>query len=607
MITPAFSRAALALSSLILVAAISSAPSRSLPLATAQGANSQGWTQDEQYRWYRGSQGSRLVPLFWLKALEQPGSEELFLKPANVARFGYLPLTSGDNLGLPVGFAVDRTPHRDLDFTKLRWFRAQRDGEPWVGMNCAACHTAEIIYQGKTLRVDGGPTLADFQTFTNDLDEALARTAADPAKFDRFAARVLSNGGNAADRAQLRTALTAFNARQAKLHALNAPEPDYGNGRVDAVGHILNRVAFLNRADGQFGGPADAPVSYPFLWNINQHDFVQWNGIAPNKGAKLPSGQVFDIGALVRNDSEVIGVFADVDVGTSVSVNGYRSSVNVTNLDAMEAQLGRLSAPPWPADWKPLDQRAVNAGRTLFKDHCSSCHAVLERTDLRTPIKAVMTPIFGPGGIGTDPWMACNAFTYQAKSGRLKGVRKAFLFGESRFGEVGFNWEMLVATSVGTLFGKKRQITATAAQAAFGIPRRIQVAPVAAVGAGQASKEDRLRDCRANAGDSLMRYKGRPLNGIWATAPYLHNGSVRTLYELLLPPERRKTEFWVGSREFDPKDIGFVDQQGSRGRKFRVSEGGKPIPGNSNSGHDYGNASFTDDDRYALIEYMKSF
>src|SRR6185295_12429031 len=98
----------------------------------------------------------------------------------------------------------------------------------------------------------------------------------------------------------LRSALTAFMAWEDRIEALNNPAgPDrvtlrYGHGRLDAFGHIYNKVAALSGAEDQFTAPADAPVSYPFLWNITQHDRVQWNGIAPNKGLKLPSGQVFD-------------------------------------------------------------------------------------------------------------------------------------------------------------------------------------------------------------------------------------------------------------------------------------------------------------------------
>lgn len=104
-----------------------------------------------------------------------------------------------------------------------------------------------------------------------------------------------------------------------------------------------------------------------------------------------------------------------------------------------------------------------------------------------------------------------------------------------------------------------------------------------------------------------MAYKARPLNGIWATAPYLHNGSVKSLFELLRPPELRAKSFFVGNREFDPKDVGYLDAPASYGRRFSTTDAqGKPIDGNSNLGHDYGNSGFTDQERRALVEYMKS-
>jgi hypothetical protein len=202
--------------------------------------------------------------------------------------------------------------------------------------------------------------------------------------------------------------------------------------------------------------------------------------------------------------------------------------------------------------------------------------------------------------------MACNAFTYQATTGRLKGVRNSFIIGE-RFGERDFTRTMLVATSVGVLFGKKRQIAESVAKTALGIPRRIDVEEAAQLEPGQKEKAARLRDCRVNAMDKLMAYKGRPLNGIWATAPYLHNGSVKSLFELLLEPDKRAKSFFVGNREYDDKNVGYVDAPAPYGRLFRVEEApGKEIEGNSNKGHDYGNAGFSDEDRYDLVEYMKT-
>jgi hypothetical protein len=93
-------------------------------------------------------------------------------------------------------------------------------------------------------------------------------------------------------------------------------------------------------------------------------------------------------------------------------------------------------------------------------------------------------------------------------------------------------------------------------------------------------------------------YKGRPLNGIWATAPFLHNGSVPNLDELLKPPAKRVKKFKVGSREFDPVHVGFRSDVGD----FDFDTA---LPGNSNAGHDY-DREFTADERLQLIEYMKS-
>ena len=71
-----------------------------------------------------------------------------------------------------------------------------------------------------------------------------------------------------------------------------------------------------------------------------------------------------------------------------------------------------------------------------------------------------------------------------------------------------------------------------------------------------------------NQQDSMIRlgYKARPLNGIWATAPYLHNASVRTLYQLLLPAEQREKTFNLGSKEFDPVNVGYVDGPAAKER-----------------------------------------
>ena len=54
-----------------------------------------------------------------------------------------------------------------------------------------------------------------------------------------------------------------------------------------------------------------------------------------------------------------------------------------------------------------------------------------------------------------------------------------------------------------------------------------------------------------------LAYKARPLNGIWATPPYLHNSSVPNLYELLLPAEQRSKQFYLGRKSYDPVRVGY--------------------------------------------------
>ena len=98
---------------------------------------------------------------------------------------------------------------------------------------------------------------------------------------------------------------------------------------------------------------------------------------------------------------------------------------------------------------------------------------------------------------------------------------------------------------------------------------------------------------------ALLAYKARPLNGAWASAPYLHNGSVPTLYDLLRPANQRPTRFAVGRWEYDPKKVGYV----SDGEIPFVVD--TTLSGNRNSGHEYG-TKLSEEERWALVEYLKS-
>jgi mono/diheme cytochrome c family protein len=98
-------------------------------------------------------------------------------------------------------------------------------------------------------------------------------------------------------------------------------------------------------------------------------------------------------------------------------------------------------------------------------------------------------------------------------------------------------------------------------------------------------------------------YVARPLVGVWLLGPYLHNGSVPTLWDLLSPPDKRPGVFYRGYDVVDSKEVGFIstgDDAAAYG--FRFDTG---IRGNGNGGHVYG-TDLGDDDKRALVEFLKT-
>lgn len=612
--------------------------------AFGQEAGVQGWSERERNWWYSVSQGSRLIPESWLRALEQPDAAAPFLAPEHIRRFRYIPRAGGDGgrPALPLGFAVDIQSDRLLLRSRLRWFAGQGMDEPWVGLNCAACHTAELAYRGRRILVEGGPTHADFQGFREAFVEALRRTRGDPGKFARFAGKVLAGRDTSRNRALLAAALGALLQWHEAIEAQNATALRNGFGRLDAVGRILNKVALATGA-AQTPWPADAPVSYPFIWNAPQHDRVQWNGVALNTAsARGSGGRKTDIGALARNTGQGIGVFGDVRFDKGVLQIAY-SSLKVDNLVAMEKLVARLQSPAWPDAvlGRPHAAKAAR-GAVLYAERCASCHRPLRRDDLAAPVAARMVPL---SQVQTDIWMACNTYLFRAKAGALAGR----LAGGIRIKPEDSGLRLLRASISGVLIGKAPKVAEALAPNFLGLPRvqtpaidaylaapppagpiadnaALAVDPAKRARAAQCRDEERKLSAAAAAGaagDHLLAYKARPLNGIWATAPYLHNGSVPTLYDLLLPSRlkplfaapgfvpppgpHRPERFFIGAAEIDPVKVGIATAR-TAGNSFEfraVDERGSEILGNSNAGHDYG-TDLPDPDRWALVEYLKT-
>lgn len=536
----------------------------------------QNWSARESVAFYFTPQGSQLIPYDWFLALEQPDSNTSFRDTKNILRYRYLPQNKGpmNPDGLPVGFVGGEGSERK-----------------WLGMTCAACHTNEIRYKDTGYRVDGAPTHADVQGFLSDMVASLQKTHDDSAKFDRFAKAVLATKDTAASRAELKAELAKSIKIRVGYNLRNfvgfdpkqtGPSPLTHYGRLDAVDSIVNEVYWRSVRNPDLNNPtivarpADALVSYPFLWDTPQSDLVEWLGVAKSGG---PGG----IFSLSRNTGEVLGVFGDFEIPDPPSTfkPGYPSSVKFAQLKELEALMTTLWSPLWPSDFPKIDEAAAKKGEALFraklngKPSCQQCHAVIKRDDPKRKVIAKMDDV------GTDTRAYENFFNPTRPSGKLEGVNVNFVPLTETIEAKSGAGPMITNATIGVLLGFYKD-----------------------------APPDELKDVTFSGLmtkdlEEVAPYKGRSLNGIWATAPYLHNGSVPTLDALLRPAKDRPKEFSVGVRTFDPVKVGFLTEvEGFP--KFRViGTDGKPITGCSNAGHEYG-AGLNDEQRAQLIEYLKS-
>lgn len=550
---------------------------------------SQGWTAAERNWFYTVSQGSQMMPYKWFLALENAGDDKPFT--GELTGFGYLanPKSAGNPDGLPVGFVKDVDPANRSE---------------WVGLNCSACHTNQVNVAGHLVQIDGGPTNADMFQLIDGAAKALAAVATsttDP-KFMRFADRVLPAGHSPVDVEHLLAGLKTFSADFTRYVAASTTPVPWGRARLDAFGMIFNRVTAIDlKIDGN-NMPPDAPVSYPFLWDTHWHNVVQWNGSAPNELA---------VERLVRNVGEVLGVFAHADIKSEPQWPNY--SINTTarraNQLLIEDQLSRLRGPAWPKQWASIDAAKAQAGAKLYQANCIGCHAIVTPGKRQT---VTMTPI---SEVRTDPKMATNAATRVTKdTGVLDGATIPPLpIIVQPIGATSPTVELVAKITVAAVLAPVPMddvptVVKLAQKTAHGDLKSIALGMAAQTTGANVLREamtqtSALAEKQAGLAQEL-KYKARPLDGIWATAPYLHNGSVPNLWQVLLPAARRDSQFWVGSRDFDPVQVGFKTEQAPGASLFDTGKSG-----NSNAGHDgdaYGTSKLTDDQRWQLLEYLKT-
>ncbi|KAF7771448.1 hypothetical protein PCIT_a4025 [Pseudoalteromonas citrea] len=582
-----------------------SPPPKILPKITpAQGSSiervwlDQGWDAETRENFWFTNQGAQIIPYDWFVWLEQANSQQLFRHSEHMEMLRYLPMNASkaNPGGLPIGFALHNN---------------QTTGENWVGMTCAACHTNQLDYKGKKILIEGAPTLGNFVLFFKKLIAAMNETLADERKFNRFATNVLGENKTNNELTELKNRLqqvTLASAERQEVNKLPSHYPDdfTSYARLDAFGNIQNAGTAFALHDLNNRNTPTGPVSYPFLWGTHQSDVVQWNASAPNTPI---------IGPLVRNIGEVVGVFGSLEIKEAPFWQRlwgkklrYSSTVDIMGLGNLESWVKTLRSPQWPLEYFPaIDNNKAAKGALLYKAHCATCHQVIPREDELKRYIANQTLI---SELKTDPVTAYNASCHMAKTLILEGTKERILIGNT-FDKKDNAIDIPVNGVVGLVLKdiplalKAGNIAERVGDDGKKISGLTEFKNLISAHLNDRNKKAQVieTDCKDGKLDSGV-YKGRPLNGIWATAPYLHNGSVANLWELLKQPDNRSDQFWVGSREFDPVNVGYDTRQGLN--LFKVnSSNGQPQAGNSNLGHDYG-TMLTDTEKWQVVEYMKT-
>ncbi len=508
-----------------------------------------------------------------------------------------------------------------------------------IGLTCAACHTGSLMHNGTQFVVEGGSGNADFGLFSKTLAAAIGQTLMSSKlplldhRFEGFAERVLGDANSAGTREQLREDMnSAVDVLKKYQHRFEVAE---GSGRLDALSRIGNRVFSRNMDRPDNYAPINAPVSYPHIWTASWFDWVQYDGSIMNP--------------LVRNAGEALGVGATMNTSAEEGEARLATGIPLDKLAWVEDALrgeefnaekqGGLQAPTWDeAAFGEIDQDDVMAGRELYDTHCASCHLPAygsdafwsrELTNGKMPYQwrpfkwfdadgverqydkpLLRLKTVSLGQIGTDPLQASLLDSRMLDT--ASRVEHADAPAEAALGANAHLCAPYYTKKPDgdydnsgyskPTYRKRYQFSDVedSPNTTFGIA--LGAATTAAIEATFAStltspdKQAEYWTDRPNCFRTGAGYKARPLNGVWATGPFLHNGSVPTLDDLLGPADKRPVQVVLGKPEFDTEKVGVMQPS-----SVRVPEGSNydkrgrfvldtRLPGNSNRGHEFSDA-----------------
>jgi hypothetical protein len=526
----------------------------------------QAWSNKDRAFFYWAPQGSALLSYDIYLALEDVDSKELFNSIKSADKFGLLhdgidPINNPD--GLPIGIA------------KSVVVSGKFKGD-YAGLTCAACHTGQIQYKGREIRIDGGfANRFDLYLWLSTLSKSLDASLNDPQKFRTLYSRINLRTATSESDLRGRLKVDADNVRAQITNSFVVPFHP-GPGRTDAFGQENNTFVAVKTGIPENTRPAIAPVKPPVLWNTPHSAWVEYSGIQDNP--------------LIRNFSESLGVFARFSLESNPSGKvSYETTTDIKTIIQIENLLRRLAPPQWPqAELGSLDPAKVTQGSKLFKQYCQECHTSYPyrwsaaRKEGKRFIENAMVPIDVMGTSKTH----FQSVIFDPKPTMLTRHLAPYFDGKP-------------IVNSGEFFGVLEAPMIELALKNANITSKAELIDIN--GFTYFGDEKKLAP-------PINSIKAAPHDGSWTKAPFLHNGSVPNIYELLLPASERSKTFYVG-REFDPVKLG-IDTTGNSGKFLMDTR----LVGNSNSGHSFESKAgpgvigpkLTDSQRYAIIEYLKS-
>lgn len=508
----------------------------------------QGLTDDDFQHFYTDYLGARILPKAWFFALEDVTTGKLLSDKESLKAIGALYEEGRD---IPIGLAEGDGP-----------------GGKWLGNNCAFCHTTEISYKGTTMRVVGGTGKMALNSFvTKKVLASIMATATDDRRFADFADRLLSKGSPASARDGLRTAINGTTLKvKPYLDSVAQLLPvDDGPGRLASN---AKQVQFLAaQLDPRNIHVESGYVTVPAIWKSNEYRWMHFN---QNNESRV-----------ARNALDWSGFDAFFSP-TSTKFAYMPEEMHWSS----ESFVAKVQPPAWPEHiLGTINHPAADRGAKTYSKLCSSCHTP------KSDGKYLIANMFDFKDIGTDPAYIDSQYDVDPKSGKrierqvFTGALAATVFADATGKprpQVGM-YDFFKVMSQRIMDERYKELGKTD-------PRFLDAAFQSSIQGG------RINQTRKTDG-----YTAKPLLGIWATAPYLHNDSVANLYELFLPAAKRAKKFRIGG-DFQPKVVGY-DIRGTVGYEFDTH----PV-GNSNAGHEgpaFG-TTLSNSDRLDLIEYLKT-